>query len=180
MPCLIAKQVLSCAHIGKRLSKKDRQMAWYIFEFFSILDHSQRIVYEVTNEFFDIIHMDVKNIVRTFSYADENQTIAEMREQHKKLALALVMSMTLLMSAVTLAFQVMPAMNQVAEVGKDIIGSHFAQTAAVLASVGNMLAPFVEQAGHVGETLSPVVGLVNNAYIGLQNAAVTLSPEKDT
>jgi serine/threonine-protein kinase RIO1 len=154
-------------------------MAWYIFEFFSILDHSQRIVYEVTNEFFDTIRMDVKNVVRTFSYADENQTLAQMREQHK-LALALVMSMTLLMSAVTLAFQVMPTMSKAAEAGKEVIGSHFAQNAAVLASVGNMLAPFVEQAGKVGETLSPVVGLVNNAYIGLQNAAVTLSPEKDT
>jgi hypothetical protein len=180
--CLNAKQIPSCEHFGEKLTKEEKQMSWYIFEFFSILDHSQRAMYDGTNEFFNTLHADIRDFVRKFSYADEQQSIAQMKEQHLKMILALIMSITLLSCAAVEAMSDVPVVGPVMALG-GIVGLAFAKTAAQVARIDRVVLPTVKWSSIMGkqaENLSPVAGIINSGYIGLQNLAVTFDPVKDT
>jgi hypothetical protein len=181
-PCIDAKQVPSCEDFGDKLTKEEKQMSWYIFEFFSILDHSQRAMYDGTNEFFNHVHADMRDFVRKFSYADEQQSIAQMREQHRNMILALIMSITLLTCAAVEVATEAPAVGPAVAAG-GIVGLAFAKTAAQVARIDSVVLPIVKWSpimGKQAESLSPVAGIINSAYIGLQNLAVTFDPVKDT
>jgi hypothetical protein len=138
-------------------------------------------MYDGTNEFFDILSLDVKDFVAKFTYADEQQTIAQMKEQHRKMILALIMSMTLLVCAAISGMTLMPVVGGGAAVG-GIIGHRFATSAAQVAAIDKVVKSIISWTTTAGKVkgLDPVAGLINNGYIGLQNLAVTFDPVKDT
>jgi hypothetical protein len=152
-----------------------------MFEFFSILDPAQRAMYDGTNESFDILSLDVKDFVAKLTYADEQQTIAQMKEQHRKMILALVMSMILLVFATISGMTLMPVVGGGAAIG-GIIGHQFATSAAQVAAIDKLVKPLISWTTTEGKIkgLDPVAGLITNGYIGLQNLAVTFDPVKDT
>jgi hypothetical protein len=171
------EQIPSCEDFGKRLSKRERQYAWYIFEFFSILDHAQRAMHEGTEEFFNQLHLDVRDFVKRFSFADEQQTIAEMEAQLRKMILAMITAFVLLASAAVAGMQLVPN----ALLGTErLAGALFSQGANMAKKTLAPLQPFAEQSKSLGDILSPVSTLVSGGYIGLQGIAVTFDPIKDT
>jgi hypothetical protein len=123
----------------------------------------------------------VKDFVAKFTYADEQQTIAQMKEQHRKMILALIMSMTLLVCAAISGMTLMPVVGGGAAVG-GIIGHRFATSAAQVAAIDKSVKPIISWTTTAAKVkgLDPVAGLINNGYIGLQNLAVTFDPVKDT
>ena len=155
-------------------------MAWYVFEFFSVIDHAHQTLYQATTDFFEYLHWDIRHFVQKYTYADELQDLAERRVRILKMVLAIIGAATLLAGAATAGAALVMGMAAETAGVAALIAAEAGTAASISRTFYNIGRAADAIAKPMGAIKDPIGGIIASGYIGVQQMVTAIDPITDT